>query len=188
MAYGDHAPFITPKGYVRVYEPEHPLANRWGHVMEHRKVAWDHGILTNPRDHVHHINENPADNRPENLKAMTRSAHAKLHGAERKRTPEQTQLKDRLRYRRRWPTKTCEVCGRDYQWRGGDADPRGCGNACRAVLRRRDGWRPAYLHDCEACGREFRSRIGDARFCGNKCRAAARWGNDPCTAGLPGGG
>lgn len=179
MSYGDRPAFITTSGHVRLYEPEHPLANRWGHIMEHRKVAWDAGILTDPSLVVHHVNHDRTDNRPENLQALTRREHARLHGAERKRTPEQTKARDRARYLRRFETRTCHVCGREFQWRSGKADPRGCGNACRAVLKRRDGWRPAYLRDCEFCGREFRCRVGDGRFCGATCRS--RFGPDPCT-------
>ena len=45
-------------------------------VLEHR-VDGDHVTTA---EHVHHINHVKDDNRPENLQAMTASAHMRLHG------------------------------------------------------------------------------------------------------------
>lgn len=45
-------------------------------VLEHR-VDGDHVTTA---EHVHHINHVKDDNRPENLQAMTASAHMMLHG------------------------------------------------------------------------------------------------------------
>ena len=48
--------------------------------MEHRYVYETTRGITLPKDvHVHHINGIKHDNRPENLIAMTRSAHRQLH-------------------------------------------------------------------------------------------------------------
>src|SRR4051812_48577407 len=111
MAYGSRKPFITSKGYVRLYAPEHPLANRWGHVYEHRKVAWDHGIITDPSQVVHHVNGIKNDNRPENLRALTAAAHSSHHGKEQpKRTRAEYLQSERDRYRRRREWGPCEEC------------------------------------------------------------------------------
>ena len=65
--------------YIYVKNPSHPLANRRGWVTEHRMVAWDLGILTDPSDHVHHRNHDTRDNRPENLEAISAAEHVRLH-------------------------------------------------------------------------------------------------------------
>lgn len=70
-------------GYVDVYAPDHPLARSNGYVFEHRKVAWDAGILTDPTDQVHHRNHDRSDNRPENLEAKSGRAHSIDHAEER---------------------------------------------------------------------------------------------------------
>jgi hypothetical protein len=52
--------------------------NKW--VEEHRLVLERHLDRALSKDEVvHHINGNPSDNRPENLVAMTKSNHQKLH-------------------------------------------------------------------------------------------------------------
>lgn len=73
---------VTVAGYVEVYEPGHPLAMSTGYVLEHRKVAWDAGVLVDPADQVHHLNRDRQDNRVENLEAVDPTAHARLHAAE----------------------------------------------------------------------------------------------------------
>ncbi len=74
------------QGYWMVYAPNHPAA--WkagsyrGYVPEHRLV-WEqtNGRSLNPLEHVHHINGDRADNRPENLVALSASEHRRLHRA-----------------------------------------------------------------------------------------------------------
>lgn len=56
-------------GYVLIYMPDHPQANRHGQVREHRLVMERHlGRILDRREVVHHKNGNPADNRIRNLK------------------------------------------------------------------------------------------------------------------------
>lgn len=74
---------VTVSGYVRVWEPMHPLAMSDGYVAEHRKVVHDAGIEVPPGHEVHHINEDRADNRIENLELLPAGVHQSRHNQER---------------------------------------------------------------------------------------------------------
>ena len=67
------------KGYVWVYMPDHPRATR-KYFPEHRLVMEkEHGRFLTSTEHVHHINGDPGDNRPENLVVLEKIAHHRLH-------------------------------------------------------------------------------------------------------------
>lgn len=78
--------------YVWEFAPSHPLRNRWGWVAQHRLVAED--LIGRPliqsadpkiQEVVHHKDENPKNNDPENLAVMTMSAHRAHHTRKRSR-------------------------------------------------------------------------------------------------------
>ncbi len=71
--------WVHKNDYIAVWEPKHPLANSNGYVLQHRKVAWDAGILTQKEMVVHHINGDRLDNRLENLEVMPLGQHTQLH-------------------------------------------------------------------------------------------------------------
>lgn len=75
-------PFVNSQGYRVVYRPEHPLANKQGHVLEHRLVAWEAFGPFDPRHHVHHKDEDKLNNDPSNLEVLTPSAHRSQHNRE----------------------------------------------------------------------------------------------------------
>lgn len=71
----------SERGYILIKKRDHPFANKAGYVREHRLVI--ENIIKRhlcPDEHVHHINENPSDNRPENLMLFnTLSSHLLFH-------------------------------------------------------------------------------------------------------------
>lgn len=68
-------------GYVLVYKPNHPYHNyKKTHVFEHRLVVEQKiGRVLTKDEVVHHINHNKKDNRPENLKILSKTEHHKEH-------------------------------------------------------------------------------------------------------------
>jgi hypothetical protein len=70
---------VRTDGYVRVYVPGHPLANSDDYALEHRVVLYDAGVSVPKGAHVHHKNEDRADNRLENLELLGESEHHRYH-------------------------------------------------------------------------------------------------------------
>ena len=70
-----------PGGYIRIYTPEHPAANKGGYVYEHRLVMEAKlGRLLKSGEIVDHIDRNRSNNAPENLRLHgSRSQHVKDH-------------------------------------------------------------------------------------------------------------
>ena len=67
-------------GYVSVYVPDHPNANKDGYVMKHHLVMEQHIGRYIPKGYVvHHKNGKRDDNRIENLELMTLGEHTSHH-------------------------------------------------------------------------------------------------------------
>lgn len=72
---------IKNGGYLTCYtDPPHPNRNKKGNYALHRVVVENKlGRILTPLEHVHHIDGNKLNNEPENLIALTRSEHTKIH-------------------------------------------------------------------------------------------------------------
>jgi len=71
-------------GYVYEFCPGHRLQNRWGFVAQHRMVAEDKlGRPLAKGEVVHHKDECPTNNHPDNLEVMTKSQHHSHHSRRR---------------------------------------------------------------------------------------------------------
>ena len=71
---------INSKGYIRVYFPDHPKADKRGYILEHDLIMeCAIGRWLKPDEVVHHKNEIKTDNRLKNLELMTKKEHSKLH-------------------------------------------------------------------------------------------------------------
>lgn len=75
---GEPKRYRNQQGYIRLRWLVGPQS--YVEVYEHR--VFD-GVVTDA-EHVHHINHDRSDNRPENLERMTMAQHAQMHGEERK--------------------------------------------------------------------------------------------------------
>jgi len=73
-------------GKKMIYTPGHPHPNLHGiYVYESRLVMEKHiGRYLKSEEIVHHKDQNPLNNEPENLQIVTRAEHNKIHGRQRK--------------------------------------------------------------------------------------------------------
>lgn len=84
-----HLPYMTNKGYVMEYHPDHPRADKKGYVFAHI-VAYEKytGIRVPKGFAVHHINGIKTDNEPKNLIMLSVGEHSVLHNKMRKHSEE----------------------------------------------------------------------------------------------------
>jgi hypothetical protein len=137
---------VRPDGYVDLWAPQHPLARKDGYVFEHRKIAWDEGLLTNPVLEVHHKNHLRSDNRLDNFEIKGQAQHAldhveargwviNQHGVWRVKPREQRANAPR-------PVRSCLYCGDEVSLTR-RRDALYCGDNCRiAMFRQRHPGRP----------------------------------------------
>lgn len=67
-------------GYIQIWKPDHPMANKVGYVYEHRLIMSEMlGRNLERTEIVHHLNGKVDDNRPENLALTNRIKHQEFH-------------------------------------------------------------------------------------------------------------
>ena len=68
-------------GYIRIYIPNHPYADIYGYVAEHRLVVEKNiGRYLKPNEVVHHINHDRSNNDLNNLRLLSsQSEHLSIH-------------------------------------------------------------------------------------------------------------
>jgi hypothetical protein len=126
-------------GYIDIFDPKHPLARADGYVSEHRRMAWDAGLLTDPAHQVHHVNGNKKDNRLDNFAVMTVDEHALFHAEDRGFVRNQFgvfAVKPRAkRMSAPRPIRPCVFCGEQIPL-SRRRDAIYCSERCRGALRR----------------------------------------------------
>src|SRR4051812_12723836 len=74
---------VVWRRYIFELCPDHPKANPFGFVAQHRLVVERRlGRYLLSSEHIHHRDEIKTNNDPDNLQVMTRSDHMRLHRAE----------------------------------------------------------------------------------------------------------
>ena len=74
------------RGYIRILKKDHPGADSYGYILEHRLVVENLiGRYLRPEEVVHHIDENKSNNHPNNLWLFdNKSDHMRFHNRVRK--------------------------------------------------------------------------------------------------------
>lgn len=142
-------------GYVVLRLPDHPAADSSGYVPEHR-VVWEAANGPLPTNwHIHHINHDRADNRIENLTALSPSDHKKTHGS---------------------PTVS--------RWHADHPGWASETGKLGAIARWRDH-QPPPPRTCPVCRADFTPKRPKQKFCKRACYLGAAQGQTPPQQGQP---
>jgi hypothetical protein len=157
------------------------------------RVVWEaaNGRPVPDGFHVHHDDEDRANNQPGNLVLLPGGEHISLHSrgvsrtlsalayeraAEWHRSPEGREWHRRhAAPLHRLSDAVCEQCGKEYRTQDMGRN-RFCSNACKSAWRRATG-ADHVERVCPACGKAYRvNRYSKSKTCGRECGVALRWG------------
>lgn len=128
---------LTSNGYVRIWNPSHPLATKDGNVLLHRMVYFDHHGSIPEGFHIHHRDGNKQNNKITNLQAISNSDHHREHHSEGDSMRNQygeckvKPLEQRISHRKeqRAIPRQCPICGEMFAFKRSDA--KYCSDKCR---------------------------------------------------------
>jgi endogenous inhibitor of DNA gyrase (YacG/DUF329 family) len=154
---------VVYKGRAYIQKPEVAKPYKHGYVNRARYImSCILGRELLSEEHVHHVNGDSLDDRPENLRLLMRTDHIRLHrdkgGGGRGKTMD----------------KTCPICGNSFKVAPSDARR---GKAKYCSLKCRDKARSTKVTiGCLRCGKTFAvapAHVKDGRkFCSIKCKVA----------------
>lgn len=129
-------------------------------ILEHRMIMEQHlGRKLEPREHVHHKNDDRTDNRLENLEVLDIVDHAIEHGPKKDPT--------------KWQTLNCRQCDKPFDCRvplGGKPSAMYCSRECWKVF-----CAAKTNHSCHHCGQQFHATLGAYRkYCSLSCSGIGR--------------
>ena len=94
--------FVKNGDYAAAVVPDHPNADKHGYVAAHRVIMENYiGRLLEPREEVHHKDENKYNNDIENLEILMKGEHQRIHS---------TKYPDG-----HFVELVCECCGKVFQ-------------------------------------------------------------------------
>jgi hypothetical protein len=133
-------------------------------LILHREIYKDfHGPLPEGM-HVHHKDENPLNNAPDNLEALIGKEHNRLHAIGRSHWRKKSII----------TCKTCgKACEKSHSNKKREADF--CSPLCCSRAATKASRKPIRKINCATCGREFETHIKKQKCCSKKC--IMKWHN-----------
>lgn len=121
-------------------------------------------------EHVHHINHDKLDDRPENLTLLVNSEHSRLHSRERPRTLRTDTHKECTKCREVKPRTEFH---RNHRRDQIEHDPHR--SQCKSCRAAREGARRFPARPCSVCGRSFQPHRRGGHVCSKSCASLCYW-------------
>lgn len=143
--------------YMQVY---HPSTGRWQTI--HRVVCEGLDIAKkNDGMHVHHIDENPLDNHPDNLFVCTREVHWKIHSDEYRYNAQDKSTYAII------DKRNCVICNKEFECRLQSNQSTCLSTECKTERKRLDGHK-SWQRKKELCGDDYNTVTATCAACGKE--------------------